>query len=96
MTAVLWLYVPAQTPALQVMPVPVAPLVVIAGLIAKVYVIGVYVAVIPVLPAGITAVQVAGAPAPPPELTQPLGVQVDESATVYPATEVADIESEVP
>ena len=50
----------------------------------------------PVLPTGITAVHVATAPAPPPALTQPFAVPVDERATVYPATEVADIESEVP
>ena len=71
---------------------------VVAPLPANVYVyeIGVYVAVIPVFPTGITAVHVAATPAPPPALTQPFTVPVDESATVYPATEVADIESEVP
>ena len=71
---------------------------VVAPLPANVYVyeIGVYVAVTPVLPAGIVAVHVAATPAVPPELTQPFAVPVDESATVYPATEVADIERDVP
>ena len=57
---------------------------------------GAYVAVIPVLPAGITAVQVAATPTPPPVLTHPFDVPVDDRTTMFPATPEALIRREVP